>query len=115
MTFRRLVVLAFAIAASIVLYFSLQTGISEPLPIWDKAQHFIAYSALAFLAGLATPDLRRAVLFAVLLALAGYAIEWAQYYVGRAYDLYDELANALGCLAGLTVSQAVRFIWRRNA
>ena len=35
---------------------------------------------------------------------AGYLIEIAQLYVGRSYDLRDEAANALGCLAGFIAS-----------
>lgn len=112
MIFHRLVIAAFFVAAMAVVYFSLKTGVGEPLPIWDKAQHFIAYTTLAFLAGLAAPNARRAILYAVLLALMGYAIEWGQYYVGRDYDLKDELANSLGCVAGLVLSQLARRLVR---
>lgn len=113
MRLRTLLTAAFVVAAAAVIYFSLRTGPGgEPLPIWDKAQHFIAYATLSFLAGLTTGEMRRAALYAVLLALGGYGIEWAQYYVGRDYDLKDELANCIGCAAGFALSQLARLLLR---
>jgi VanZ family protein len=101
----------FAVAAAGVLYFTLKPGPGGgPFQWWDKAQHFSAYLTLAFLAGLAAKDWRQAALFAVGLAVAGYALEIVQSYVGRSYDLFDEAANALGCAAGFAASRLARGI-----
>ncbi len=98
----------FAVAAGVVLYFTLLPGPGGgPFTWWDKLQHFAAYFTLALLAGLAARSWREALVYAVLLALAAYLLEIAQLYVGRSYDLADELANALGCLAGFIVSRLV--------
>lgn len=98
----------FAIAAGVVLYYSLIPGPGGgPFTWWDKFQHFAAYAVLSTLAGLAARSWREALLFAVLLASAGYVIEIAQLYVGRSYDLDDEAANALGCLAGFIASRVI--------
>jgi VanZ family protein len=98
----------FAIAAGAVLYFTLLPGPGGgPFTWWDKFQHFSAYAVLSLLACLAARSWREALLFAVLLAVAGYGLEIAQLYVGRSYDLADEVANALGCFAGFSVSRAV--------
>ena len=107
--FRTLAWTGFAVAATVVLYFTLKPGPGGgPFMWWDKAQHFSAYFALAFLAGLAARNWKQAALFALGLAVAGYGLEIAQYYVGRSYDLYDEAANALGCVAGFGASQIIR-------
>lgn len=112
--FRGFVWCAFGIAAAAVLYFTLKPGPGGgPFMWWDKAQHFSAYLTLSFLAGLAAKDWRRAALFAVGLAIAAYGLEIAQYYVGRSYDLYDEAANALGCLTGFAASQIFRGVFGR--
>lgn len=98
----------FALAAGAVLYFTLIPGPGGgPFTWWDKLQHFAAYFTLSTLACLNARSWREALLFAALLAAAGYALEIAQLYVGRSYDLYDEAANALGCLAGFIASRAV--------
>lgn len=103
----------FATAAGVVLYFTLKPGPGGgPFMWWDKAQHFAAYFTLALLAGLAARNWRQAALIALGLAAAGYGLEIAQLYVGRSYDLYDEAANALGCLGGLLTSATVRRGWR---
>lgn len=100
--------MAFAVATAAVLYFTLLPGPGGgPFTWWDKLQHFAAYFTLATLAGLTTRVWRRALLYAVLLAVAGYALEIAQLYVGRSYDLYDAAANALGAFAGFLASRAV--------
>ncbi len=98
----------FAVAAGVVLYYSLIPGPGGgPFTWWDKLQHFCAYLGLSTIAGLAARSWREALLFAVLLAGAGYLIEIAQLYVGRSYDLRDEAANALGCLAGFIASRLI--------
>lgn len=116
MNSRKWAVAAFAVAAAGVLYLTVKPGPGGgPFELWDKAQHFSAYVVLAFLAGLAAPDWRRAALYAVLLAFAGYGLEWVQFYVGRSYDLYDALANALGCLTGFTLNASLGAMRRRHA
>lgn len=105
---RGLVWLAFLIAAGAVLYFTLRPGGSAPAFMWwDKVQHFTAYGALAFLAGLGSPGWRRALGWAVALAVAGFGLEIVQSYVGRSYDLYDQAANMLGCAAGFLASRLI--------
>lgn len=109
--FRTLAWAAFALAACVVVYFTLRPGPGGTVFMWrDKVQHFGAYATLAFLATLAATDLRRAVLIAVLLAVLGYALEVLQTYVGRSYDLFDAAANALGCLAGVSIGALIRRI-----
>jgi VanZ family protein len=101
MSLRKWAATAFVVAAAAVLYLTLKPGPGGgPFQWSDKIQHFSAYLTLSLLAGLAAPAVRRAALYAVLLALAGYGLEWVQPLVGRSYDLGDALANALGCLAG---------------
>jgi VanZ family protein len=68
--------------------------------IWDKALHFTAYFGLAGMATVAL-DARRRALWAVLgLAVLGGLLEILQGFTGRDPDIYDEVANILGCLAG---------------
>ncbi len=98
----------FAVAAGAVLYYSLLPGPGGgPFTWWDKLQHFAAYFVLSTLACLNARSWRQALAFAIGLIVIGYLIEIAQLYVGRSYDLYDETANALGCLAGFTLSRLV--------
>lgn len=67
---------------------------------WDKSLHFTAYFGLSGLATVA-PDARKTALWAVLgLAVLGGALEILQGFTGRDPDVYDEVANILGCLAG---------------
>ena len=103
----------FAAAAATVLYFTLKPGPGGgPFAWWDKAQHFTAYFTLALLAALAARTWKQAALIALGLAVAGYGLEIAQFYVGRSYDLYDEAANAIGCLCGLLTGAVLRRGWR---
>lgn len=105
----------FAVAAAAVLYFTLQPGPGGgPFTWWDKLQHFTAYFTLSALAGLAARSWREALLYAVLLAAAGYLLEIVQSYVGRSYDLADAAANALGCAAGFLISRVVASLRRRT-
>lgn len=104
----------FAVAAAAVLYFTLQPGPGGgPFTWWDKLQHFAAYATLSLLAGLAAKTWRQALLYAVLLALAGYGLEFIQLYVGRSYDIADAIANAIGCAAGFAASRLALKILRR--
>ena len=68
---------------------------------WDKAQHAIAFAALAVLAVLAYPEgsKRR---IAYLLIGQGVLIEVLQYFSGYRYgDWQDALADGVGVLLGL--------------
>lgn len=108
MTVRKWAAAGFIAAAIAVLYLTLLPGPGGGPFRWsDKLQHFSAYLVLAFLAALAAPSRRHAIIYAALLAVAGYALEWVQLLVGRSYDLGDALANALGCLAGLVLALLV--------
>lgn len=111
MTLRHWAFAAFVPAALVVLYFTLRPGQPGVMFMWsDKVQHCAAYAGLAFLAGLAALSGRQALVFAVLLAVAGYGLEWVQMLVGRSYDLLDALANIAGCAIGFALSLAVRRI-----
>lgn len=111
---RTLLWLLFAVAAGAVVYFTLQPGPSGSVfTWWDKFQHFGAYATLSLLAGLTTRSWRQALLYAVLLASAGYALEFIQPYVGRSYDLADALANTLGSACGFLVSRIPPLLFRR--
>ena len=111
---RYLLWLLFAVAAGVVVYFTLQPGPSgTAFTWWDKLQHFAAYGTLSVLAGLTTRSWRQALLYAALLAIAGYGLEIAQTYVGRSYDLADALANTLGALAGFIASRVLLHLTRR--
>ena len=106
--------LLFAVAACVVVYFTLQPGPSGTVfTWWDKFQHFGAYATLALLAGLAARSWREGLLYAIALIAAGYGLEILQSYVGRSYDLADALANALGSLAGFAVSRLPALLARR--
>jgi VanZ family protein len=68
--------------------------------VWDKALHFTAYFGLAGIATVAL-DARRQALWAVVgLAVLGGLLEILQGFTGRDPDIYDEIANILGCMAG---------------
>lgn len=97
----------FVIAASVVVYYTLKpNGPDGPLlNLNDKLQHLTAYTGLSFLAGMATRTWRQALVFAVLLALAGYSLEFLQVYFGRDYDPLDALANMTGCAIGFLLSR----------
>ena len=68
---------------------------------WDKAQHAIAFAALAVLAVLAYPESsKRRIAF--LLIVQGVLIEVLQYFSGYRYgDWQDALADGVGALLGL--------------
>lgn len=111
---RNLLWILFALAACVVVYFTLQPGPSGTVfTWWDKLQHLGAYAALSLLAGLAARSWRQALLCALALAVAGYGLEILQSYVGRSYDLADALANTLGCAAGFALSRIPALIARR--
>ena len=79
---------------------------------WDKAQHAIAFAALAVLAVLAYPEgsKRR---IALLLIGQGVLIEVLQYFGGYRYgDWQDALADGVGVLLGLSLAaRLIRQEW----
>jgi VanZ family protein len=83
-------------ALALIVWGELTPGVG--LPIWDKAQHFLAYFGLA---GLATTALRGRSFWAMLALIAlGGALEILQGYTGRDPDIHDEIANAIGAVSG---------------
>lgn len=68
------------------------------VPYLDKLAHLGVFAALALLAARAYPTHPRAGVFAALL-LYGLAIEVAQPRTGRAFELLDLAADALGAAA----------------
>jgi hypothetical protein len=76
-------------------------GILE-FSVWDKALHFTAYFGLCLMTTVAVrANKRSAMWWAVGLVLMGGALEIIQGMTGRDADIFDELANTLGVLAGL--------------
>ena len=76
----------------------------------DKILHFIAYFGLGILGGTGWPARRYALLLTM--PLFGMALEAAQgvMAIGRYFEWYDGIANALGAFAGVAASLAVRRI-----
>lgn len=109
---RRVVWLLFCAAGAVVLYLTLRPGNSGTTFLWsDKLQHASAYGTLSGLAALGASSRRQAVLFAALLAVTGYGLELIQPFVGRSYDLLDEAANIVGCIAGLFAARLLIRLW----
>ena len=76
---------------------------------WDKAQHAIAFGALAVLAVLAYPEASR-LRIAVLLIGQGVLIELLQYYGGYRFgDWQDAAADGVGVLVGLAMVRVMDF------
>ncbi len=69
--------------------------------LWDKALHFTAYAGLAVMTTMSVRADRRAVWWALALVLMGGALEIVQGMTGRDADIFDEIANTLGVIAGL--------------
>jgi len=82
---------------------------------WDKAQHAIAFGALAVLAVLAYPEASK-LRIAFLLIVQGVLIEVLQYYSGYRYgDWQDGVADGVGVLLDLgLVAWLMRFEWFRR-
>jgi VanZ family protein len=70
---------------------------------WDKVLHFAAYFGLALMTTIATRADRRALWWALGLIAMGGVLEIIQGITGRDADIFDELANTIGVLAGLAV------------
>ena len=91
-------------AVAVVVWGELFATASETPHVWDKLLHFTAYFGLSGLALVALVGRTRRTLLAALgLVLLGGALEVVQGMIGRDMSLYDELANAIGVLAGLGV------------
>jgi VanZ family protein len=74
---------------------------------WDKAQHAIAFGALAVLAVLAYPGVSK-VRIGLLLIAHGVLIEVLQYFTGYRFgDWQDALADGVGVLVGLALMAAL--------
>ena len=79
---------------------------------WDKAQHAIAFAALAVLAILAYPEASK-LRIAFLLIGQGVLIEVLQYFSGYRFgDWQDAVADGVGVLGGLVgVTWLMRLEW----
>ena len=76
---------------------------------WDKAQHAIAFGALAVLAVLAYPEVSK-LRIASLLIGQGVLIELLQYYGGYRFgDWQDAAADGVGVLVGLAMVRVMDF------
>lgn len=99
---------AFWACAVAVLVLSLLPGEGIPLPTtgWDKADHLLAYAALAALGCLGWAERGRVVLSLLpALLLFGIAIEGLQGLTGyRSADANDVWAEVLGMVAGVIVA-----------
>ena len=85
----------------------------QAFSLWDKAQHALAFAALAVLGALAYP--RRVGLLAASLLAFGGAIELAQAATGwRSGDWADWLADAVGLVAGLALAALSRCVVARS-
>ena len=85
----------------------------QAFSLWDKAQHALAFAALAALGALAYP--RRVGLLALSLLAFGGAIELAQAATGwRSGDWADWLADAVGLVAGLVLAVLSRRVVARS-
>lgn len=107
--------LVFSAAVFAILYLSLAPTSSVPaVDVWDKAQHALAFGGLTALGLAFWPGRWRAVaLFAVALGLAVEVLQSAMGN-GRHGDWLDLLADAVGVLAAIRLTQALRWARRRR-
>jgi VanZ family protein len=113
--FRQVDVWLLAPAVLVVIWGELKPAGQLEIHVWDKALHFTAYFGLALMATIAVRANRKAIWFALALIAMGGALEIIQGMVGRDCDIWDEVANTLGVLAGLAIGWAgVRFLQRRK-
>ncbi len=81
---------------------------------WDKSLHFTAYFGLSGMVCLILKEPRRVLVAAISLILFAGALEILQGYFGRDPDIYDELANAIGVIAGSSVGYAILWLLPRS-
>jgi len=75
--------------------------------VWDKAVHFTAYFGLSLMTTIAVRARPvRAMWLAFALIAMGGALEIVQGMTGRDADIWDEVANTLGVLAGTGLAWA---------
>jgi VanZ family protein len=67
----------------------------------DKTLHFTAYFGLSLMTTISVRANRNALWWALGLVFLGGALEIIQGFTGRDADIFDELANTIGVLAGL--------------
>lgn len=88
--------------AALIVWLSLASQPPQPsFLLWDKAQHFLAYAALA---GWFGAVYRRSVYFLIVAAAValGIGLEFIQGWSGiRQFEPGDMVANSLGALAGV--------------
>jgi len=108
----RLTQFVFFLALIVVVAATVMPSPAMPVTVtWnDKVLHFIAYFGLGILGGTGWPERRYALL--LIMPLFGMALESAQglMAIGRFFDWYDGLANAVGAFAGVAASLLVRRI-----
>ncbi len=103
---------AFWSCALVVLVLSLMPGEKIPLPTtgWDKADHLLAYAAMAALGCLAWPGRILAVLVSLL--VFGIVIEGLQAMTGyRSAEVNDVWAEVIGLGIGAGVAWGVGKVW----
>jgi VanZ family protein len=107
--------LAWLLTAGVVVGSLLPSTAIPQVYFWDKAQHLVAYAALAFAFAGALGQARRKAIFVGLLAL-GAGLEAAQGLMGagRLAEGWDLAANALGVVAGLGLAALVPGGWCRR-
>ncbi len=106
----------YTIVITIFLLIPVSTGISTNLPI-DKLVHIVINAALIFLwlayffkKGLLTEQ--KAIITLLFLSIAyGIIIELCQEYftTSRSADVFDVVANIVGCLTGLFIFKYLKF------
>jgi VanZ family protein len=113
--FRQVDVWLLVPAVLVVIWGELKPPGELEIHVWDKALHFTAYFGLALMATIAVRADRRALWWAVALVAMGGALEIIQGMIGRDADIWDEVANTIGVLAGLVVGWGgVRFLKARK-
>lgn len=99
------------IAVVIAIATLMPAGIAASAPGSDKLHHLLAFAALVFPA--AVIRIRWTLPAIVLAVLYGWLIELIQPNFGRAYDLADLRADALGAALGGLIGVGLGLAWRR--
>ena len=72
----------------------------------DKLLHFVAYAMVGVLTVWAFQSRRLRLGFLLMLTVLGVALEFGQLFVpGRAFEVWDMIANSCGTLTALTTSR----------